>query len=121
MESNHNSCLFTEATGVTDVAWYQEQLTTYQQVGINHFLFHKIVLSRYGIFLGEMYRHLSHKEEQKSFAAARLFWSEGCLRDFFWPEEGRKTRVFFVLPNDEKCCAFRGHPFSMYASRGEGG
>ena len=31
-----------------------------------------------------MLRHMSHEEEQKTFfAAARLFWSEGCLRDFF--------------------------------------
>ena len=37
-----------------------------------------------GIFLGEMHRHMSHEEEQKIFfAAARLFWPEGCLRDFF--------------------------------------
>ena len=37
-----------------------------------------------GIFLGEMHRHMSHEEEQKTFfAAARLFWPEGCLRDFF--------------------------------------
>ena len=36
------------------------------------------------IFLGEMHRHMSHEEEQKFFfAAARLFWPEGCLRDFF--------------------------------------
>ena len=36
-----------------------------------------------GIFLGEMHRHMSHEEEQKTFfAAARLFWPEGCLRDF---------------------------------------
>ena len=27
---------------------------------------------------------MSHEEEQKNFfAAARLFWPEGCLRDFF--------------------------------------
>ena len=28
---------------------------------------------------------MSHEEEQKklSFATARLFWPEGCLRDFF--------------------------------------
>ena len=27
---------------------------------------------------------MSHEEEQKKFfAAARLFWPEGCLRDFF--------------------------------------
>ena len=31
-----------------------------------------------------MHRHMSHEEEQKFFfAAARLFWPEGCLRDFF--------------------------------------
>ena len=37
-----------------------------------------------GIFLGEMHQHMSHEEEQKTFfAAARLFWPEGCLRDFF--------------------------------------
>ena len=36
-----------------------------------------------------MQRHMSHEEEKKTFfAAARLFWPEGCLRDFFWPEEG---------------------------------
>ena len=36
-----------------------------------------------GIFLGEMHRHMSHEKEQKNyFAAARLFWPEGCLRDF---------------------------------------
>ena len=37
------------------------------------------------MFLGEMHRHMSHEEEQKKpfFAAARLFWPEGCLRDFF--------------------------------------
>ena len=40
--------------------------------------------SKNGIFLGEMQRHMSHEEEQKFFfAAARLFWPEGCLRDFF--------------------------------------
>ena len=37
-----------------------------------------------GIFLGEVQRHMSHEEEQNFFfAAARLFWPEGCLRDFF--------------------------------------
>ena len=36
-----------------------------------------------GIFLGEMHRLMSHEEEQTFFlAAARLFWPEGCLRDF---------------------------------------
>ena len=31
-----------------------------------------------------MQRHMSHEEEKKFFfAAARLFWPEGCLRDFF--------------------------------------
>ena len=37
-----------------------------------------------GIFLGEMHGHMSHEEEQINyFAAARLFWPEACLRDFF--------------------------------------
>ena len=49
-------------------------------------------IPRYGIFLGEMHRHMIHEEEPKNpfFAAARLFRPEGCWRDFFWPEEGRR-------------------------------
>ena len=35
------------------------------------------------MFLGEMHRHMSHEEEQLFFAAARLFWPEGCLSDSF--------------------------------------
>ena len=34
---------------------------------------------------------MNHEEGQTLFfAAAKLFWPEGCLRDFFWPEEGRR-------------------------------
>ena len=33
------------------------------------------------MFLGEMHRHMSHEEEQKTFfAAARLFWPEEYRR-----------------------------------------
>ena len=73
-----------------------------------------------------MQRHMSHEEEKKTFfAAARLFWPEGCLRDFFGlkkaegllkakkiPKTARrpkqawlKQNKFFVLPKDEKCRA----------------
>ena len=79
-----------------------------------------------GIFLGEMQRHMSHEEKKKDyFAAARLFWPEGCLRDFFGlkkaegllkakkiPKTARrpkqawlKQNKIFFLPNDEKCRA----------------
>ena len=73
-----------------------------------------------------MQRLMSHEEEQKIFfAAARLFWPEGCLRDFFGlkkaegllkakkiPKTARrpkqawlKQNKFFFLPNDDKYLA----------------
>ena len=71
---------------------------------------------------------MSHEEEQKNFffAEARLFWPEGCLRDFFGllkaegllkakkiPQTARRpkqaclkqNKFFFVILKDEKCRA----------------
>ena len=82
---------------------------------------------KFGIFLGEIHGHMSHEEAQKNvFAAVKLFWPEGCLRDFFGlkkASKGQKTpknsskaktnlakakQVFvLVLQNDEKCRASR--------------
>ena len=65
------------------------------------------------------------KNKKTFFAAARLFWPEGCLRDFFGlkkaegllkakkiPQTARrpkqawlKQNKFFVIPKDEKCRA----------------
>ena len=65
------------------------------------------------------------KNKKTFFAAARLFWPEGCLRDFFGlkkaegllkakkiPQTARrpkqawlKQNKFFIIPKDEKCRA----------------
>ena len=57
---------------------------------------------KFGIFLGEMHGHMSHEEAQKNvFAAVKLFWPEGCLRDFLaWrrPLKAKKPRKTALRP-----------------------
>ena len=46
---------------------------------------------KFGIFLGEMHRHLSHEEEQKKlFCCSQVVLAWGLFEGFFWPEEGRR-------------------------------
>ena len=50
-----------------------------------------IMKQRYGIFLGEMHRHMNHEEEQKNFfCCSQVVLARGLFEGFFWPEEGRR-------------------------------
>ena len=78
------------------------------------------------MFLGEMHdKKVMRKNKKTVFAAARLFWPEGCFWDFFGLKKAEgllkakknpsnspkaktslaKAKQVFFIPKDEKCRA----------------